>query len=72
MQKKTQNRRYLIQTLKQQKTFEQNTREVTKAAALDSTERFNASLSSARGSGSNNTNTNGITSSTTTASTSVA
>ena len=42
--KKTQNRRYLIQTLKQQKTFEQNTREVTKSAALDSTERFNTSL----------------------------
>src|SRR6476659_7165163 len=51
------------------KTFEQNTREVTKAAQ-DSVSRFNASVNS--GSGSNNTNTNGITSSTTTASTSVA
>src|SRR6476469_10260147 len=51
------------------KTFEQNTREVARAAQY-SVSRFNASVNS--GSGSNNTNTNGITSSTTTASTSVA
>ena len=39
------------------KTFEQNSREVTKAAAQDSDSRFNASVNSGSGNGNNNTNT---------------
>jgi len=39
------------------KTFEQNSREVTKAAAQDSDSRFNASFNSGSGNGNNNTNT---------------
>src|SRR6478736_1757335 len=39
------------------KTFEQNSREVTKAAAQDSDSRFNASVNSGSGNGNSNTNT---------------
>jgi hypothetical protein len=52
------------------KTFEQNTREVTKEAALDSASRFNAYMSNNINSGSNTANTTG-TSTTTTSNTSV-
>jgi len=48
------------------KTFEQNSREVTKAAAQDSDSRFNASVNSGSGNGSSNTNTPETISSTTT------
>ena len=67
MQKKTQNR-YLIINVKAAKTFEQNSRELTKAAQ-DATSRFNASVNNSSGSGSSNT---GTSSSTTTTSTSAA
>src|SRR6478672_4384959 len=48
------------------KTFEQNSREVTKAAAQDSDSRFNASVNSGSGNGNSNTNTPETISSTTT------
>jgi len=48
------------------KTFEQNTREVTKAAAQDSDSRLNASVNSGSGNGNSNTNTPETISSTTT------
>jgi hypothetical protein len=48
------------------KTFEQNTREVTKAAAQDANSRFNTSVNSGSGNGSSNTNTPETISSTTT------